>query len=395
MTIWECATGGGPWWVLLLAVTLAALPVSAEEPAVPPAQPAQAARPPLPPELLVLPTTELHPQAVLDNEFVNFVSKPFDDPLLEFQVTARKAWKWEKIEVRVKESEVDFLPIAMIHGPEAAGIDVTIQAGTRIVEREVAMEDYLQSYAEGLGYRILREQWGTYSDRQVYELLARTDFNGVDCLVRMALSRDHKRYFLVCGFCAASEYANFAKDLGVAVVSFKQLKPTGNPYSEEMVRQALSPTKVAFLFPRSWTAKPAASPPDGMAVCDLTHGSEEKGVAGWIRVKSVSRTTYPKAGAADHLAGLREELGDLGFTTDTAVFDGPVEPAKSFEAGGRFVIFPATRDGRLNEVRAVFLPTRDAWLVLTLLTPAHELGPIEWMINKRAFEIVRDTLATE
>lgn len=393
MTCWPGVAG-------LLAFFLGCYTLAAEDPppaAAPAAAPAAkpAAKPALPPETLVMPTRDIFPQEVLNGEFVNNVSKPFDDPTLAFQITARKTWKWETLRVRVKASDVDFLPIAIVHGPDAGGVAVTLQAGYRIVEREVAVEDYLEAYAQGLGYQILKEQWGTYSDRQVYEILARTDFNGVDCLVRMALSRDHNRFFLVCGFSAASEYLNFAKDIGVALVSFHLLQPTGKKYSEEVCEQRLDAPNLSFVYPKSWTAKVAKNAPKGISVCDVSHGNETAGLVGWIRVKAHSRAVYPSGAAPAYLASFREDLADAGFLPDVPIFDAPIAPSGKFLAGGRFLIMPATKDGKVSEVRLVILPTQDAWLVLSLLSPPRDRGPVEWMINKRAFEIVRDTLSPE
>ncbi len=385
MTCWHCGVG-------LLAVFLLGFALEAQDP---PATPAPVAKPALPAETLVMPTQDIYPQEVLNGEFVSCVSKPFDDPALSFQITSRKTWKWETLSVRVKESDVDFLPIAIVHGPDAGGVAVTLQAGYRIVEREVAVEDYLQAYAEGLGYQILKEQWGTYSDRRVYEILARTDLGGVDCLVRMALSRDHNRFFLVCGFSTASEYLNFAKEIGVALVSFHLLQPSGKQYSEEMIEQRFDAPKLSFLCPKSWLLKPAKNAPEGIAVCDLSHGSEEVGIVGWIRVKIHSRTVYPDFCAPEYLSSFREELADLKYLADVPIFNAPIEPVGKFLQGGRYIIMPATRDGKVSEIRLVILPTKDSWLVLSLLSPPRDRGPVEWMINKRAFEIVRDTLAPE
>ncbi len=352
--------------------------------------------PELPADLLVLPTAEIYPQEVLTEEFQDCQTKPFGDESLAFQITVRKSWKWETLTLRSNDSKTRFVPVCYVSGPDAGGIPVAIDASYRTIEREVDMEDYLELCAEDLGYEILKDQWGTFSGRVVYEMLCRAQIRGTDSLVRLALSHDGSRFFLVAGTCPVAGYAQYAKDIGVAVVSFRLLNPTGKAYAEEMALHKMTGAENAsFLYPKTWKLEASTRLSKGIAAFDIRHGTEEASVVGWIRVKVVARSAYPEAGAPEYVFSFFEELNKGGMVFDNPVFDAKVAGGGKFLEGGRYLILPVFAADTVSEARLVVLPTAKAWYVLSLISPTRERGILEWMVNKRAFEIIQDTLIPE
>jgi len=346
----------------------------------------------LPPEALVMPNADLYPQPVLSSEFVDGQSKPFNDESLSYQITIRKDWKWEAVSVRGKGEEADFTAIGLVLGPVADGVPVLLQVGYRIVPREVSPEDYMEVYTEQTGFKIVKDQWGKYSGQSAYDVLARGSISGIDTVARFSLSHDGNRFFLVSGYCPLSAYPKFAKDIGVAIVSFHLLKPTGKPTVEDMVTHDVPDPAVSFTYPKSWTLTPGTNAPKGIAAFDLYNGDEKTGTIGWIRVKIAARSLYPDATANQYVNSFLEEVAASGFAFDNAVFNAPIDPGTKFLPGGRYIIFPVFKDNVVSEARLVVLPSKNAWHVLSLLSPARDRGMVEWMINKRAFEILHNSL---
>ncbi len=395
------------WGVSILTALALALPGSAQEPAKdegttkpsesPNATEGDETMPDLPPETLVMPSKDIYPQEVLSSEFVDHRTVPFDDRALEFTFTCRKTWTWHGLSVPSKEDELDFVPLAFVSGPETAEAPSIIQVGYRLCEREVDLQDYLEAYCELLGYKILKAQWCNYSGRTVYDVLVRTKARGIDSLARLALSRDGQRLFLVSGICASAGYPQLAKEIGVAVVSFELVNPSGKAYCEEMKEHKMTePVKASFTYPGSWTLKAAAKCPAGIGVVDIRHGDAEVGAIGWIRLKVVDRATYPKVGADENVLALADEMTEQGFVFGKPLFSGaPAVQDGKFLEGGRVLIYPVSKGDIKSEVRLVVVPTKKAWFVLSLLTPQRPSGMMPWMVNKRAYEIVYETLKPE
>jgi hypothetical protein len=84
-------------------------------------------------------------------------------PPLEFVVSAHKEWGWFDLKVREKTDEEDFVPLALLRAPDPCSGVVTVKVGYRIIERDVDLQDYLEAYAELLGYKkndVSGEQYG-------------------------------------------------------------------------------------------------------------------------------------------------------------------------------------------------------------------------------------------
>lgn len=375
----------------LLTAALLARPGVAQEPPKPPRVEGGGTAE-LPAEAKVMPNADLYPKAVLASEFIDAQSKPFDDEALSYQITIRKDWKWEALSIREKGEKSDFTPIGLIRGPMADTVPVILQVGYRIVPREVSPEDFLEAYTEETGFKIVKDQWGKYSGQNAYDVLARGNISGIDTVARFSLSHDGNRFFLVSGYCPLSAYPKFAKDIGVGIVSFHLLKPTGKPSVEDMVTHDVPDPAVSFTYPKSWTLLPGKSPPKGIAAFDLYNGDEKTGTIGWIRVKIAARSLYPDATTDQYVNSFLEEVAASGFRFDNAVFNAPIDPGPKFLPGGKYIVFPVFKDNAVSEARLVVLPSKNAWYVLSLLSPARDRGMVEWMVNKRAFEILHNSL---
>lgn len=381
------------WPALITLIGLTGLAVVApaqDAPKAPRVQSDRAAD--LPEEAQVMPNADLYPQNVLSAEFVDAQSKPFDDESLAFQITMRKDWTWEALSVREPAGEKDFTPIASIVGPMADAAPVLLQVSYRIVSREVSPEDFMEAFADETGFKVFKDQWGKYSGLSTYDVLARGSIAGIDAIARFSLSHDGNRFFLVCGYCPVSAYPRFAKDIGVAIVSFRLLKPSGKLSVEDMVTHEMTDPAAAFTYPKSWTLVPGTSAPKGISALDLYNGDDTTGTIGWIRVKAASKSAYPEATAEQYVNSFLEEVAASGFKFDNAVFNAPIDPAPKFVAGGRYIVFPVFKENEVSEARIAVMPSQDTWFVLSLLSPARDRGLQEWMVNKRAFEILHNSL---
>ena len=156
----------------------------------------------------------------------------------------------------------------------------------------------------------------------------------------------------------------------------------------------MRPARVRFKYPQSWTLAEAKAAPAGVAAFDLRQGSAATGLVGLIRVKVLSREHFAGATADDLVKSWGAEMTEAGVELGKPAYDADLEPEAGF-AGGCYLLIPARVGGQADEARLLVLSTRDAWVVVSMLGPVRERGAMEWMVVKRAFEVVHDTLRVE
>jgi hypothetical protein len=147
------------------------------------------------------------------------------------------------------------------------------------------------------------------------------------------------------------------------------------------------PLPFHFERPASWEIVKTTDVDRG-TILQLT-GQHQRGATGQItvEVRKKSPELRLQCLVRDHAERLKADGIHLGGAPLI-----PITPPQWFQRAALFAP-TATRDGCAFDAPVLLSEHDDALLLLALLGPTRDESPECWAINKRAFEIVRDSLA--
>jgi hypothetical protein len=254
-------------------------------------------------------------------------------------------------------------------------------------DREVNPADWLEITYAAVGAQILQRRDAFGPQGKVSDMLVRCVEDNVPTIRRGILVKDGSRMFHVEARAAESAYAEFAEDLFVCLISFELLNPTGELTSEPMIEEHHDGA-VPFTFrcPCSWKTLQVADNGHGR-ILELTSQQDGRVVGRMIvEVRARSSGCDLQTLAAGHADRLR--AAGIHFNGAPLV---PIKPPERFQTAAVFA--PAAEcAGHTFDSPVLLFEHARGLVLLALLGPTRDESPEWWAINKRAFEIVRDSL---
>jgi hypothetical protein len=217
-------------------------------------------------------------------------------------------------------------------------------------------------------------------------LIRCVDQNGPS-ICRSTILKDGDCLYRIDARAAEDVYEDLAEDFLVTLSSFHPLHPEGRPTAEPLVDAAYE-APVPFVYQRlkSWDAEEIHADEDRRV---LRIVSKDEGEA-------IGRITLEirKRGAGLNRERLAREYSDTmkesGVHLSGAAI-APTEPPKGFQSAA--VYQPSAQfEGHQLDAPVLLFEHEEALVLVSLLGPSREESPEWWAINKRAFEIVRDSL---
>ncbi len=328
------------------------------------------------------PTSASHDTETVRSRFYRFESVPSERKACRFSLVMPAHWHPLPLECNLL---FGLRPLARWGANSGQRDEVHVD----VIEmyRDVNPADWLEISYDAIGAKILqrRDAFGPYG--KVSDLLVRFTVDDDARICRSILVKDGSKMFRVEVQVGESAYGELAEDLLLCLRSFTLLNPNGAPTAESVIEEKRD-GDVPFLFQRfgSWPVRELVS--DGRAkVLHLTSCHNEE-VVGRIAIEVCRKSAEwgLQAIARDYAERLKSE----GFHLQGA----PIVPTKPPGLFDRAVLFapPVSYAGHAFDSPVLLFEHDEALVLLALLGPTRQESPEWWAINKRAFEIVRDSL---
>lgn len=257
-----------------------------------------------------------------------------------------------------------------------------------LLPRDIHVGDLIQIEAEMSGAKVVgRKDCGGARGRESH-LLVEFERSGEKWLRRTRGLKDGPRVFRLDAAVTQECSAETAKACAASLASFQLLAPENRASAEELERWSGSePCRDTFLYPQSWSIVDRGAD-QAEAALDLLN-QPGRLPAGRLTVEVHARRadTLPSRLVRKHVERLRGEGVRLAGAPVVAV-----EPPTGSRAAHWFAP-PASRAGHELCVGILVLEQGDLFALVGVLSPARAVSPWAWAINKRAFEIVRDSLS--
>lgn len=272
--------------------------------------------------------------------------------------------------------------LASVVSDEHPGAEISVVVDD--LPREVAPADWTWYRLERAGHQLLASREDDTPVGTMADLLTRVQGPRGPVLARSNMAKDGKRIFTITCQAPEHEVPAWARDFHVVLASFALLQPERAPLAEGLASYCqLDPAIVGFSYPASWSVREEAVTPDQLDVrLDSVAGHP---AAGAIHA-SLRGGGSPRRLLADFLGRRAREgthLDEAPELTPCAAPTGFAEAASLAMTG--------THQGLDVELRALVLTTPAAILLLGTCGPTRVRAAADWMVCRRAFEIVTET----
>ena len=210
-------------------------------------------------------------------------------------------------------------------------------------------------------------------------------------MMRTRCYKDGDRLFRVACSCPDSEYDDQSKLILAPLHNFTLVEPTGEPFAEPVASITLpGHANVQFDIPETYPQKRTANPRPGLTIVAYETESADAW-AGEIHVGFAAASTGLSIGDV-HLAQI-EHLRSRKLD----VFDSTIQPIEQTGPyrSASFVTANLVQEDSPYQAPFLLLEHETGIAIIGMISGRYENDPIWASINKRAFEIVRDSLAVQ
>lgn len=299
-----------------------------------------------------------------------------------FQYTLRVPRNWEAVTPVANRVRSSRLAAFVAPFPVRAEIEVTVVH----LAREVDPADFSENEILASGAEIVERRDVYGPTGWVADFASRRRRDGRTYVTRTTMAKDASALYQV--HCSAVEEAYPAlSDLFLAALaSFRLTSPTHRTLAEKTRSyNYVDPYVFGFQYPASWNVVPEQST---LKLTSLRLDNQSGGrCAGRLYVTlQAARTIDPPAALRDTVTRITGTPADsLEFVRRGA------PPIAGFDQSFETVL-PVFKHVAM-ECRALLLTTDAARLAISVYGPHREISPAWWAVNKRAYEIVTDSVS--
>jgi len=173
----------------------------------------------------------------------------------------------------------------------------------------------------------------------------------------------------------------------VTLSSFELINPENIPFGEtlEIYKNVSPPVEFQFSYPQSWQLQPNSDTDQN--ILELLNQHDEKPV-GRIRIQLIPLSD--KISGKTIIKNYTELLKQAGYLINGAPLI-PIPVGEQFKSAS-VAIFKGSYEDVEMEFPVYAIEQEKTWFHLALIGPSRQTAPEWWAINKRAFEIVRDSV---
>jgi hypothetical protein len=301
------------------------------------------------------------------------------DARLHFRLLVPLGWTWRD------PNEAKCPPGTLLSLVFGSSSRAEIRVIVDNIPRETSPAEWVLIELERAGHTLVTQSEMDTPIGTLADILTKIDGPDGTMLARTNMAKDGARIFTIT--CQAREdvYRELAGEFLISLASWKLLAPEKAPLAEPLgTFSELYPAAVGFRYPESWQL---ASEVLSAEVCDVRldnlDGDRRTGQI-HVQLRAAQR---PQKLVSAYLAKLAAAGVELQGRPDLT----PCSPRKGFLTAASLVA-PAAYKGDPFEVRAHAMEIDGAGLLIAIAGPARSKFPASWAVNKRAFEIVRDSI---
>jgi len=218
------------------------------------------------------------------------------------------------------------------------------------------------------------------------EFLTKILINKQPFITRISMIKDGQRIFRIDAQVPEDMYDEVSEQIFISLSSFRLLKPEGQFTAEKLEKyERIEPINIFFNYPSSWQIKKNMYTNNFYDI--IVDTSFNNVCAGQIYIEIHNRH---EAIISKVLSAYFDRLKKVGvLTTGSPLI--PVHPPKQFESAQFYYSSAKYNNYNINTPVLLF-EVKKYIVLLGLIGPSKEAAPEWWAINKRAFEIVRDSL---
>lgn len=330
--------------------------------------------------------------AELQEQFVLVEDIPFGNSQLAYRILIRRDWGFDRIIAESVDLGTTHLkPLAIFAGAPHNGVSPYLQIQALTLVREISAAHWLRHFAEITNRQIIvfAERSDQFADSVMSFQVEERVFRG-----RATALIDGNRLFLLFAFASEEEYTTLAEAFGVSVASFKLRNPS--PQRSIELRQQFQIENVLHgQYPRSWRSRTPENTPPGKAVLDLYNFDDDGVLNGMMRIKVAEKSLADMSIA---ITQVQQEFIEGNLRLRDRIHSGPLTFPEGRFKNGRIEIFGATLDNPEALSQELWISVGEAdqrWVSVTLLTPNRQERFYAWAINKKAYEIILQSLMPE
>jgi hypothetical protein len=260
---------------------------------------------------------------------------------------------------------------------------ITIEILTATLQYDVNSTALVTAVIRNCGWTIVSRKDLKTAGGWDSELIAEFDVDGTDYVARIRAVGDGERLFLVIASTAFTVAEKYRERLCVAPVTFQLIHPENKlPFTVRTTVQPSTDRHFRFELPAAWVAEETLTQAGMHRFNNRLGGSTIGQMA--IREVPANQTNFAL------LRGWTQELERQGYRlSGSPTVDVP--PAGGFDSAKTFAP-PSTLNGADTAVMAYVATSGERRIFVGMQSPAAKDQPLIFLLNQRAFEVVRDSL---
>ncbi|MFO0588702.1 MAG: hypothetical protein U0441_14225 [Polyangiaceae bacterium] len=282
---------------------------------------------------------------------------------------------------------IEGAPGQLLSAVDSPAADAEVSVIADEVPREVNPADWVSDRLASAGHAVIAARRKDGPSGAAGDLLTRVVTASGPHLARTNTVKDGARIFAVTCRAREDRFADLAADYLAVLASFTLLAPERAPLAEPLASfTAIHPAVVGFRHPRSWHNENERADLDAQDVrLDALH---EGRCAGRIYVQARLPGRGQKSRlVTDFVERMRAEGMVLAASLDLE--DGPAP--EGFDRAS-FAAVPSSREGAPAELRVATFENEAALILVAVRGPSRASSSYWWAVNKRAFDLVVESL---
>lgn len=301
-----------------------------------------------------------------------------------FEVTTDQNMGFEMVVPQRLQAVPDAKTLCALASPESG--DLSVDVSLRRVARAMNPADLIEAELDNTRCYLIDRRYFPSKDGRLIDVLSK-DSQGV--ISRRLTVQEGANLFTIRASAEASRFTEQAHEAFITVSSFRLLRPATHGCVEEMREfKQTQGSPVAFCYPESWQVR--AHPMEDRLSIDLT-SIYQGSLTGQMRVEVHNLT--PATNPHTLLYSYVDSLKATGVHVSGCPIV-PVPPPDGFDEASLYAP-TASFEGNRYDAPVLLLRAGQTALLLGLIGMSKEHSAEWWAINRRAFEIVRDSLCVE
>lgn len=330
-------------------------------------------------ESMFLKKTSLTPEEIRGLMRLAFYSNKLNNKI-DFNLLVPKNWKFAELK---EEQYIGGLVKRFI--PEL-NLNARIDVYRNFLIRECNPSEWIENELTANGHEIILSRKSNSIVGIVSDLLTRCVMTNTTHIVRTTMVKDAAQLFRVECWATEELYPQLAEIFLLALASFSLTFPQNLPVAEKLNSfSGLYPAIFTFKYPSSWTDNVEASL---SSECKVKFENFFENKNNGTLFINIAKTRYKKAEKVlEDFFLQRNNDGYLIENHLTKLSD----ITKGSQTNSSFDLMIKNRKGNPLEMRCNLVSEKDYSVLLGLISPLRESSPNWWSVNKRCFEIVRDS----